>query len=119
MRCKIYEEQLFREEEADLSNFSVDVQIQLGFQGFAWKGWQLHQVFVQENYTLNHVVDVLQDAPGEHDFPNLYKLEEEALPLQFQESLCRFLVDQGKLRVLCSFEEVKVSSIMLRIMDHP
>ena len=43
----------------DLSNFSIDVQIQLGLQSFPGKRGQFHQVLVEKHHTLHHVIDVL------------------------------------------------------------
>ena len=68
---------------------------------------------------LDHLVDVLEDSPGQHDLADLHELEAEALVLELVVGLRGLLVDQGELRVLRALEEVEVARVVLGVVDDP
>jgi hypothetical protein len=78
-----------------------------------------NDTFSMDFQRLVHLVDVLENAPNEHDLADLGELEREALPLQVDVGLLGLLVHQGQLRVLRTLEEIEVPHVVLRVVDHP
>lgn len=72
---------------------------------------------MKENHALNHLADVFEDAPREHNLSDFDKLEAVALLLQFVVGRGGLLMDERKLGVLRALEEVKVADVVLRIVN--
>ena len=64
---------------------------------------------MEEDDPLDHLGDVLEDAPDQHHLADLHKLQLAGLTLQLGPGVWGLLVEERQLGVLRPLEEIKVS----------
>ena len=63
---------------------------------------------MEEDDPLDDLGDVLENAPDQHDLPNLHKLQLAGLTLQLRSGLWGLLMKESQLGVLRPLEEIKI-----------